>query len=201
MQTEGDIYAAFLSYPLPTRTVLQNHHDPFYTTPRTTMTKTFIRWDDPRVEQGAGPEEELLDPRSGKADQHAQNRRLGVSPDTPSPARTSRPRASSRASFKSRGARFASLPGSLQDTGSKFPVAMRYSTETTDLIDDRVPQPRGVGLKVFGAKGPKLRKDMKDPETQDFEFNSCAFLELGNARTCRDIIACGCCTSRQQGAR
>lgn len=66
---------------------------------------------------------------------------------------------------------------------------MRYSTETTDLIDDRVPQPRGVGMKVFGAKGEKLRQDNRDPETQDFEFNSAPALELGNARTCRDIIA------------
>lgn len=42
---------------------------------------------------------------------------------------------------------------------------------------------------VFDVPGPKLREDGVDTETQDFEFNSSPVLELGNARTCRDIIA------------
>ncbi|CAO1629529.1 unnamed protein product [Parajaminaea phylloscopi] len=71
---------------------------------------------------------------------------------------------------------------------AQYPAAMRLSTETTAMIDDRVRQPRGLGLKLFNVEGDKLRPDGKDPKTQDFEFNSAPAIELGNARTCRDII-------------
>lgn len=71
----------------------------------------------------------------------------------------------------------------------KHNAAMRFSTETTAMIDDRIRQPRGIGLKIFEVEGEKLRNDGVDPKTQDFEFNSCPVLELANARTCRDIIA------------
>lgn len=57
------------------------------------------------------------------------------------------------------------------------------------MIDDRVRQPRGIGLKVFQVEGEKMRPDGRDPKTHDLEFNSSPILELGNARTCRDIIA------------
>lgn len=153
------------------------------------MTRTFIRWDDPNVEKGAGPEEDQLIHEVEKQINTAQTAVWEC-----------HRHAFSGTHVKTQGIVKGSMEvlegldshlyqGLFKHPGAMFPIAMRYSTETTDLIDDRVPQPRGVGLKVFGAKGPKLRKDMKDPETQDFEFNSCAFLELGNARTCRDIIA------------
>ncbi|GAC72633.1 hypothetical protein PANT_7c00194 [Moesziomyces antarcticus T-34] len=153
------------------------------------MTRTLIRWDDPRVESGAGPDEDAL------------IREVESQINTAQTAVWECHRhAFSGTHVKTQGIVKGHLTvvegldthlyqGLFRTPGSSFPVAMRYSTETTDLIDDRTPQPRGIGLKVFGAKGDKLRKDGKDPETQDFEFNSCAFLELGNARTCRDIIA------------
>lgn len=53
-------------------------------------------------------------------------------------------------------------------------------------LDDRVPQPRGLGIKVFGVEGTKL--DGKINNTQDFEFNSCNILELGSAQTAFEII-------------
>lgn len=70
----------------------------------------------------------------------------------------------------------------------KHDIAMRFSSEPTDLVPDTLPQPRGVGLKVFGVEGKTLRSDGKDPQTQDLEFNSAPFLELGSAKVCRDII-------------
>jgi hypothetical protein len=83
----------------------------------------------------------------------------------------------------------AHLAQSMFATPNKHPVAIRFSTETTDLIADTTPQPRGLGLKIFNVPGKKLRPDGKDPQTQDIEFNSSPVLELGNATTCRDIIA------------
>lgn len=153
------------------------------------MTRTLIRWDDPNVEAGAGAEEDKLIHEVEKQINTAQTAVWEC-----------HRHAFSGTHVKTQGIVKGELEvlqgldshlyqGLFKEAGAKFPVAMRYSTETTDLIDDRVPQPRGVGLKVFNAKGLKLRKDTKDPETQDFEFNSSPFLELGNARTCRDIIA------------
>lgn len=63
--------------------------------------------------------------------------------------------------------------------GKVHPMAMRYSSEPgVPLLDDRIPQPRGLGMKIFNVPGPKLRDDGKDPATQDLEFNSCPILEL-----------------------
>lgn len=52
-------------------------------------------------------------------------------------------------------------------------------------MDDRVPQPRGLGLKVFNVEGAKINGN---GNTQDFEFNSCNILELGSAQTAFEII-------------
>lgn len=153
------------------------------------MTNNYIRWDDPNVEQGAGEEEDAFINEVGKQINTAQT---GVWECHRS--------AFSGTHVKTQGIVKGTMEvlqgldshlyqGMFKEAGATYPVAMRYSTETTDLIDDRVPQPRGIGLKVFGIKGPKLRKDGKDPNTQDVEFNSAAALELGNAKTCRDIIA------------
>lgn len=57
--------------------------------------------------------------------------------------------------------------GMFKKGGSTHPVCMRYSTEPTDRVDDRIPQPRGLGMKVFEVDGPKLRTDGKDPRTHD----------------------------------
>lgn len=64
-----------------------------------------------------------------------------------------------------------------------------YNADFDPCHHCRVPQPRGVGIKIFNVEGEKLRPDGKDPKTQDFEFNSSPVLELANATTCRDIIA------------
>lgn len=57
--------------------------------------------------------------------------------------------------------------GLFKTGGSTHPVCMRYSTEPTDRVDDRIPQPRGLGMKIFNAEGPKLRADGKDARTHD----------------------------------
>jgi hypothetical protein len=83
----------------------------------------------------------------------------------------------------------AHLAQSMFATPGKHPVAIRYSSEPTDLVPDNVPQPRGLGMKIFNVEGRKLRPDGKDPKTQDIEFNSSPILELENAVTCRDIVS------------
>lgn len=78
--------------------------------------------------------------------------------------------------------------GLFSNLGKEYPVAMRYSTETTARIDDRVPQPRGLAFKIFEVDGPKLRPDGKDPRTHDLEFNSAPVIELRDAKTTAEII-------------
>lgn len=66
---------------------------------------------------------------------------------------------------------FFSKPG-------EFLIAIRYSTETADPgIDDRIPQPRGLGVKVFNVQGEMFDAG-KDFPTQDIEFNSTPALDL-----------------------
>lgn len=147
----------------------------------------YVRWDEPEVEYGAGKEEDEVineisrqintaqkahweEHRHAFSGTHVKTHaivkgELEVLPDLPPQLAQG----------------FFSHPG-------KYPIGLRHSTETTALIDDRVRQPRGLGIKVFNVEGEKLRQDGKDPKTQDFEFNSSPTLELGNARTCRDII-------------
>jgi hypothetical protein len=69
------------------------------------------------------------------------------------------------------------------------PIAIRYSTETTDLVPDNFPQPRGLAMKIFNVEGPKLQSDGQDSKTQDIEFNSAPAIELGQATVCRDIFS------------
>lgn len=46
-------------------------------------------------------------------------------------------------------------------------VIARLSTSPGDLLDDRISTPRGLAIKVFGAKGPRL-PGSPDATTQDF---------------------------------
>jgi hypothetical protein len=70
----------------------------------------------------------------------------------------------------------------------EFPIAMRYSTETADPgIDDRIPQPRGLGMKVFNVQGEMFDAG-KDFPTQDIEFNSTPAIELADAKTTKEIF-------------
>ncbi|KAK6600703.1 hypothetical protein H4I95_07685 [Botrytis cinerea] len=68
-----------------------------------------------------------------------------------------------------------------------YPIVMRYSTEPGDpALDDRIPQPRGLGMKVFNVDGERF--DGKDLSTQDIEFNSTPALDLADAKTTKEII-------------
>jgi hypothetical protein len=70
----------------------------------------------------------------------------------------------------------------------EVPIAMRYSTETAGPgIDDRIPQPRGLGMKVFNVQGEMFDAG-KDFPTQDIEFNSTPAIELADAKTTREIF-------------
>jgi catalase len=70
----------------------------------------------------------------------------------------------------------------------RYPIAMRYSSEPGDpALDDRIPQPRGLGIKVFNVHGDFLPAGEGIP-TQDIEFNSTPALDLADARTSREII-------------
>lgn len=64
---------------------------------------------------------------------------------------------------------------------------MRYSTESGDPgLDDRIPQPRGLGVKVFNVPGEMF--EGKNFPTQDIEFNSTPALDIADAKTSKEII-------------
>lgn len=65
---------------------------------------------------------------------------------------------------------------------------MRYSTEPGDpALDDRVPQPRGLGMKIFNVTG-EMFDIGKDYNTRDIEFNSTPVLHLADAKTAKETI-------------
>ncbi|PWN43260.1 hypothetical protein IE81DRAFT_322552 [Ceraceosorus guamensis] len=156
----------------------------------TSSSARFIRWDAPGVDSKSTAEEENLIKQVEEQINESQRRVFechrrafsgthvktqGVVKGTitvPSPDASTPPSEYAQGFFSKSGT---------------YQVHLRYSTETTDLIDDRVPQPRGIGLKIFGVEGAKLGD--VDAKTQDFEFNSAPAIELGTARVCRDILA------------
>lgn len=80
------------------------------------------------------------------------------------------------------------LAQSLFSKPVEYPVAMRYSSEPGDpALDDRIPQPRGVAMKVFNVEG-EMFDIGKDYPTQDIEFNSAPAIELADAKTTREIF-------------
>ncbi|EME41957.1 hypothetical protein DOTSEDRAFT_54448 [Dothistroma septosporum NZE10] len=60
--------------------------------------------------------------------------------------------------------------------GGTYDCIMRYSSLTPKILPDNVPQPRGIGIKVFGVEGEKIWGE--DKKTQDFTFNNYPVLEL-----------------------
>lgn len=71
---------------------------------------------------------------------------------------------------------------------TEYPIAMRYSTEIGEPgMDDRIPQPRGLGMKVFNVQGEMFDAG-KDIPTQDIEFNSTPAIELADAKTTKEIF-------------
>jgi hypothetical protein len=80
------------------------------------------------------------------------------------------------------------LAPSLFSKPTEYLIAMRYSTEPGDPgLDDRIPQPRGLGMKVFNVQG-EMFDIGKDYPTQDLEFNSTPALDLTDAKTTEEII-------------
>jgi catalase len=85
------------------------------------------------------------------------------------------------------------LPSHLKQTelfskGGEYDAVCRYSTEPSDPgLDDRIPQPRGFAIKLFGVHGDMFEAG-KDYPTQDIEFNSTPSLDLTNAKTAHEII-------------
>lgn len=55
------------------------------------------------------------------------------------------------------------------------------------INQDRIPQPRGLAMKVFNVNG-RMFDDGQAFPTQDIEFNSTPALDLADARTTRDIL-------------
>jgi hypothetical protein len=65
---------------------------------------------------------------------------------------------------------------------------MRYSSEPGDpSLDDRIPQPRGLAMKVFNVSGEMFEVGKGFP-TQDIEFNSTPVIELADAKTTKEIL-------------
>jgi hypothetical protein len=82
----------------------------------------------------------------------------------------------------------AHLKQSLFAKPGKYPLCMRYSSEPGDpALDDRIPQPRGLGMKIFNVEGEFLPDGVGIP-TQDLEFNSTPALDLADAKTTKEII-------------
>ena len=76
----------------------------------------------------------------------------------------------------------------LFSTPGGFPIAMCYSPEPGDSgLDDRIPQPCGLGMKVFNVRG-EMFDTRKDFPTQDIKFNSTTALDLADAETTKKII-------------
>lgn len=85
------------------------------------------------------------------------------------------------------------LPPHLKQTelfskGGTYDVICRYSSEPGDPgLDDRIPQPRGFAMKLFGIHGGMFPEGADFP-TQDIEFNSTPALDLADAKTAKEII-------------
>ncbi|KAK9415315.1 putative Catalase-like domain-containing protein [Seiridium unicorne] len=93
----------------------------------------------------------------------------------------------------------------LFEKGGEYPVVCRYSSEPGDpgldvrkrqplkcvfmltKCKDRIPQPRGFGMKLFDVHGEMFDAG-KDFPTQDIEFNSTPALDLADAKTTKEII-------------
>ncbi len=103
------------------------------------------------------------------------------------------------------------LPSHLKQTelfssGGEYDAACRYSSEPSDPgldvselhrysivgradmdTQDRIPQPRGFAIKVFGVNGPRFPEG-EGLTTHDIEFNSTPALDLADAKTTKEIV-------------
>lgn len=118
------------------------------------MTDKYIRWDTPGLEKGQGSEEDTLINEVASQINTAQKAVWECHRHAFSGTHVK-----TQAVVKGTLKVLDELPAHLRqglfaNAGKVHPIAMRYSTETTDLIDDRVPQPRGIGLKVSTSAAP-----------------------------------------------
>lgn len=149
---------------------------------------SYIRWDDPRVEHKDPQEDQYIQKACEQVNQIQQmqfenhHHCFGAT------------HARTHAIVKGEMQVRPDLPTHLQqslwsESNRKYPVMVRYSTEPGDPgLDDRMPQPRGLGLKIFNVEGKKLGPEGVDMTTQDIEFNNAPALELGNAKVCTEIL-------------
>ena len=100
------------------------------------------------------------------------------------------------------------LPGHLKQSlfqeGGEYDLVARYSSEPPDpgldvgdpsaskreaemCAQDRIAQPRGFAMKIFGVKGEMFPEGAECP-TQDIEFNSTPVLDLADAKTTKEIV-------------
>lgn len=77
------------------------------------------------------------------------------------------------------------LAQSLFATPRTHDAIVRFATEPGDMLDDRTPAARGLGLKLLDVDGDKLGDDGRT--TQDFTFNNCSVLPLTDVPTYREI--------------
>lgn len=60
-------------------------------------------------------------------------------------------------------------------------------TLNANSLQDRIPQPRGFAIKLFGVNGPRFPEG-EGLTTHDIEFNSTAALDLADAKTTKEIV-------------
>ncbi|RDW60734.1 hypothetical protein BP6252_12117 [Coleophoma cylindrospora] len=79
------------------------------------------------------------------------------------------------------------------DSGSRTHTRRKNSTPGQDTeprdpaLDDRISQPRGLGMKIFHATG-EMFDEGKSFDTPDIEFNSTPALDLADSKTTKEII-------------
>jgi hypothetical protein len=60
--------------------------------------------------------------------------------------------------------------GVFRDPGRRYPAWIRFSSTLPESLPDKVPDLRGMGLKIMGVEGPKLLPGDEDGTNHDFLF-------------------------------
>lgn len=81
----------------------------------------------------------------------------------------------------------AELAQGLFATPASYDVVARIATETGQLDDDRVPNARGLALKVFGVEGETMHPSHPGHRVHDLLFNTLPVLPPGTARTFMEL--------------
>lgn len=76
-----------------------------------------------------------------------------------------------------------------KDNASRaHPLAIRFANEPSFMQDDRIPGPRGCGVRVFDVSGDFMDPIGEQTKTQDFTFNNAPILELRDLPTTVEIF-------------